>query len=154
MGKLGPREPDPPNGYDQGRSGQSQKLASPQLTPSEYWNEGTRNRWFNRCNLGTAILDGMETTCLIDNGAQVNLVTPEFVWDRGLDVGSIQDLNQHNWVHSTKQIGGKGYGALRLRDAPGPDTVRAEFMTKTRWCWWCQKIVIFSGNARLCWEHQ
>ena len=42
------------------------------------------------------ILDGVKTTCLIDNGAWVNLVTPEFVWDRGLDVGSIQDLNQHN----------------------------------------------------------
>ena len=43
-----------------------------------------------------AILDGVETTCLIDNGARVNVVTPEFIRDRGLDVGSIQDLNQHN----------------------------------------------------------
>ena len=42
------------------------------------------------------IIDGIETTCLIDNGARVNLVTPEFVRDRGLDVGSIQDLNEHN----------------------------------------------------------
>ena len=30
----------------------------------------------------------MKTTCLIDNGARVNLVTPEFVKDRGLEVGS------------------------------------------------------------------
>ena len=43
-----------------------------------------------------AILDGVETTCLIDNGARVNLVTLEFVRDQGLDVGSIQDLNHHN----------------------------------------------------------
>ena len=38
----------------------------------------------------------MEATCLIDNGARVNLVTPEFVRERGLDVGSIQDLSRHN----------------------------------------------------------
>ena len=43
-----------------------------------------------------AIIDGVETTCLNDNGARVNLVTPDFVCDRGLDVGSIQDLNDHN----------------------------------------------------------
>ena len=29
-------------------------------------------------------------------GPSVNLVTPEFVKDRGLEVGSIQDLNDHN----------------------------------------------------------
>ena len=43
-----------------------------------------------------AIIDGVKTTCLIDNGARVNLVTLEFVKDRGLEVGSIQDLNDHN----------------------------------------------------------
>ena len=43
-----------------------------------------------------ALIDGMKTTCLIDNGARVNLVTLEFVKDRGLEVGSIQDLNDHN----------------------------------------------------------
>ena len=46
--------------------------------------------------MGLAILDGVKTTCLIDNGAHVNLVTPEFVKARGLDVGLIQDLNDHN----------------------------------------------------------
>ena len=38
----------------------------------------------------------MKTTCLIDNGAWVNLVTPEFRKNRGLEVGSIQDLNNHD----------------------------------------------------------
>ena len=37
----------------------------------------------------------METTCLLDNGSRVNLVTPEYVKKRNLDVGSIQDLNHH-----------------------------------------------------------
>ena len=48
----------------------------------------------------------MKTTCLIDNGAHVNLVTPEFVKARGLDVGSIQDLNDHNGHIPLSSLGG------------------------------------------------
>ena len=40
----------------------------------------------------------------------------------GFDPG----LKPAQWAHSTKQIGGKGYGALGLRDAPSPDTIRAK----------------------------
>ena len=54
-----------------------------------------------------AILDGVETTCLIDNGARVNLVTPEFVRDRDLGVGLIQDLNQHNGCIPLSGLGGR-----------------------------------------------
>ena len=62
----------------------------------------------------------METTCLIDNGARVNLVTPEFVRDQGLDVGSIQDLNQHNGHIPLSRLGGRvmeplGYVMLRVQ---------------------------------------
>ena len=79
MGESGPREPGPPDGYGQGQYGQGRKLAGPQLTSSTFWNEDPRNRWLSSANLGTAILDGVEMTCLIDNGARVNLVTLEFV---------------------------------------------------------------------------
>ena len=57
--------------------------------------------------MATTILDGVETTCLIDNGARVNLVTPDFVRDQGLDVGSIQDLNQHNGRIPLSGLGGR-----------------------------------------------
>ena len=57
-------------------------------------------------NVGPAILDGMRTTCLIDNGARINLVTPEFVKARDLDVGSIQDLNDHNGRIPFSGLGG------------------------------------------------
>ena len=49
----------------------------------------------------------MKTTCLIDNGARVNLVTPEFVKDRGLEVGLIQDLNDHNGRIPLSGFGGR-----------------------------------------------
>ena len=62
----------------------------------------------------------METTCLIDNGARVNLVTPEFVRVQGLDVGLIQDLNQHNGCIPLSGLGGRvmeplGYVMLQVQ---------------------------------------
>ena len=62
----------------------------------------------------------MKTTCLIDNGARVNLVTPEFVKNRGLEVGSIQDLNNHDGYIPLSGLGGKiteplGYVILRVQ---------------------------------------
>ena len=85
-----------------------------------FWNEDPRNRWLSSANLGTAVIDGVETTCLIDNGARVNLVTLEFVRERGLDVGSIQDLSRHNGCIPLSGLGGKiteplGYVMFRVQ---------------------------------------
>ena len=112
--------PAPPDGYGQGRSGPGQKLTNPRLTPSAFWNKDPRNQWFNHANLGMAIIDGVKTTCLIDNGTRVNLVTPEFVKDRGLEVGSIWDLNNHNGRIPLSGLGGRiteplGYVILRVQ---------------------------------------
>ena len=107
MGELGQREPSPPDRYDQGRSGPGQKLTTPRITPSAFWNEDPQNRWFDHSNLGMAMIDDVKTTCLIDNGAQVNLVTPEFMKNRGLEVGSIQDLNDHDGYIRLSGFGGK-----------------------------------------------
>ena len=62
----------------------------------------------------------METTCLNDNAARVNLVTPEFVRERGLDVGSIQDSSGHNGHIPLSGLGGKiteslGYVMFRVQ---------------------------------------
>ena len=110
----------PPDGYGQGRSSPGQKLTNPRLTPSAFWNEDPRNWWFDHANLGTAMLDSVKTTCLIDNGTRVNLVTPEFVKSRGLEVGLIQDLNDHNGYIPLSGLGGKvteplGYVILRVQ---------------------------------------
>ena len=50
----------------------------------------------------------------------MNLVTPEFVKDRGLEVGSIQDLNDHNGCIPLSGLGGRiteplGYVILRVQ---------------------------------------
>ena len=87
------------------------------------------------------IIDGMETTCLIDNGAWVYLVTLEFVWDRGLDVGSIQDLNEHNRHNRhipLSRLGGRvmeplGYVMLQ---------VQIPYVPSYDELWWCWKTVV------------
>ena len=66
------------------------------------------------------MIEGMKTTCLIDNLARVNLVTPEFMKNRGLEVGSIQDLNNHNGYILLSGLGGKiteplGYIILQVQ---------------------------------------
>ena len=107
-GGVGTKGAQPPHmGTAKANMAKAEKLAGPQLTPSAFWNEDPRNRWLSSANLGTAILDGVETNCLIDNGARVNLVTPEFVRERGLDVGSIQDLSGHNGRIPLSRLGGK-----------------------------------------------
>ena len=93
MGEPGPRESGPPR----------QVWPRP-IQPRPKTNKPMINSLHI---LGTAIIDGMKTTCLIDNGAHVNLVTLEFVKDRGLEVGSIQDLNDHNRHIPLSRLGGR-----------------------------------------------
>ena len=120
MGEPGRRESGPPGGYDPGQYGQGQQLAGPQLTPSAFWNEDPWRRWLSCVNVGLAIIDGVKATCLIDNGARVNLVTPEYVKARGLGVGLIQDLNDHNGCIPLSSLGGSvteplGYVVIRVQ---------------------------------------
>ena len=50
-------------------------------------------------NLGEALIDGELATCLLDNGAQLNFITPTYAHERGLDIMSLESLAQ--------EIGGK-----------------------------------------------
>ena len=76
-------------------------------------------RWLYPANIRTAILDGWLTTVLVDSGARMNCVTPEFVKVRGLVAGSIQDLNNHSGHIPINGVGGKrteplGYVMIRV----------------------------------------
>ena len=97
----------PPGYAGQCQYGKGTELNTTQLTPSLYWNEDAHMRWLYPANIGTAIIDGQLTTVLIDSGACMNIVTPEFVKARGLVAGSIQDLNNHAGRIQINRAGGK-----------------------------------------------
>ena len=45
-------------------------------------------------NLAEVLIDGELTTCLLDNGAQINFVTPTYARQRGMDIMSLDHLAQ------------------------------------------------------------
>ena len=61
--------------------------------PYKYWNEDALSRWLGPENLGWAILDGVRTRVLVDNGATVNSVMPAYVHQHKLGVHPISELD-------------------------------------------------------------
>ncbi|MDA8040957.1 MAG: reverse transcriptase domain-containing protein, partial [Pirellulales bacterium] len=61
---------------------------------ASYLNPDAFRRFIGPKNLGKALIDGELTTCLLDNGSQLNFVTPAFVQERGMDVLSLDYLAQ------------------------------------------------------------
>ena len=60
----------------------------PYLNPNPYC-------WFiSPKNLGEALIDGQLATCLLDNGAQLNFITPTYAHERGMDIMSLESLAQ------------------------------------------------------------
>ena len=81
--------------------------------------------WFYLANIRTAIINGHATTVLVDSGAHMNCVMPEFVKARGLEAGSIQDLNNHAGCILINGAGGKrteplGYEMIRVQIPQAP----------------------------------
>ena len=62
-------------------------------SPYKYWNEDALSRWLDPENLGWAILDGVQTRVLVDNGTRVNSVMPAYVCRYGLGVHPISELD-------------------------------------------------------------
>ena len=60
----------------------------PYLNPNPYcWFIGPKN-------LGEALIDGELVTCLLDNGAQLNFITPAYAHKWGMDIMSLDSLAQ------------------------------------------------------------
>ena len=60
----------------------------PYLNPDPYC-------WFiSPKNLGEALIDGELVTCLLENGAQLNFITPAYAHKRGMDIMSLDSLAQ------------------------------------------------------------
>ena len=51
-------------------------------------------RFIGPKNLGKALIDNELTTCLLDNGAQLNFITPAYAQEQGMDIMSLDYLAQ------------------------------------------------------------
>ena len=63
-------------------------------------------------NLGQALIDRELATCLLDNEAQLNLITPAYAREQGMDIMSLESLAQ--------EVGGKippiaGIGGIMVK---------------------------------------
>ena len=61
---------------------------APYLNPDAFY------RFIGPKNLGKALIDDEMTTCLLDNGAQLNFITPAYAQERGMDIMSFNYLVQ------------------------------------------------------------
>ena len=57
-----------------------------------YLNPDTFRRFIGPKNLGKALVDDELVTCLLDNGAQLNFITPTYAQERGMDIMSLDYL--------------------------------------------------------------
>ena len=78
-----------------GSKGQGQALLACTARPvvqqgnasgAPYLNPDPFRQWIGPKNWGQAIIDGELTTCLLDNGAQLKFVTPEYTYRRGMAI--------------------------------------------------------------------
>ena len=67
---------------------------TPKVIKAPYLNPDAFRRFIGPKNLGQALIDDELTTCLLDNGAQLNFVTLSFAQERGMDVMSMDCLAQ------------------------------------------------------------
>ena len=73
----------------------------PYLNPDPYC------QFISPKNLGKALIDGELMTCLLDNGAQLNFITPVYARKWGMDIMSLDSLAQ--------EVGGKIPPILGIR---------------------------------------
>ena len=59
-----------------------------------YLNPDAFSRFIGPKNWGKALINNELTTCLLDNGAQLNFITPAYAIERGMDIMSLDRLAQ------------------------------------------------------------
>ena len=71
-------------------------------------NPGPFSRFIGPKNWGQALINDELTTCLLDNGAQLNFITPSYAVERGMDIMSLDRLAQEigGQLHLIKGMGG------------------------------------------------
>ena len=82
------------------RKGQAKTLsaqsagASCRVERVPYLNPDAFSRFIGPKNWGQALINDKLTTCLLDNGAQLNFITPAYAVERGMDIMSLDWLAQ------------------------------------------------------------
>ena len=73
-------------------------------------------RFIGPKNQSKVLIDGELTTCLLDNGAQLNFITPAYAQEWGMDIMSLDYLAQEigGQVPLIKGIGGIPWTQLGL----------------------------------------
>ena len=67
---------------------------SSKVKRAPYLNLDAFHRFIGPKNLGKALIDDELTSCLLDNGAQLNFITPAYAQERGMDIMSLDYLAQ------------------------------------------------------------
>ena len=65
---------------------------SPKMKRAPYLNPDAFRRLIGPKNLGKVLVDDELVTCLLDNGAQLNFITPTYAQERGMDIMSLDYL--------------------------------------------------------------
>ena len=68
--------------------------ASCRVEKVPYLNPDAFSRFIGPKNWGKALINDELTTCLLDNGAQLNFITPAYAVERGMDIMSLDWLAQ------------------------------------------------------------
>ena len=68
--------------------------ASHGVKRAPYLNPDAFSRFIGPKNWGQALINDELTTCLLDNGAQLNFITPAYAVERGMDIMSLDRLAQ------------------------------------------------------------
>ena len=68
--------------------------ASRRVERVPYLNPDAFSRFIGPRNWGQALINDELTTCLLDNGAQLNFITPAYAVERGMDIMSLDQLAQ------------------------------------------------------------
>ena len=75
--------------------------------------------------MGEAVIDGELATCLLDNGAQLNFITPAYARKWGMDIMSLESLAQEAGGKIPPIAGIRGYHgeSRRIRYDEHSDTL-------------------------------
>ena len=108
--RASPKQVSSGEGEDQTLLAKSSHISNKpsKVKRAPYLNPDAFCRFIGPRNLGQALIDDELTTCLLDNGAQLNFVTPSFAQERGMDLMSLDCLAQEirGQILPIKGIGG------------------------------------------------